>query len=248
MSVHPIVLTVTIIVQLQDGKTIGSASGFFYESKKKLFLVTNKHVFHDKKKGIRPDEFKLILHKDSNDVRVNGEFKIKLYEKDNHLWKQHPKYGEADIALIGIDKNEIQRTYEIKAFSSESFLPEKYPLFPGEDIFIMGYPLSFHDTLNNLPLFRNAMVASIFGVYFQGMPLFLTDANLHPGTSGSPIITKPKNTWVDNKGNVDFKTGTIYYLIGIHSGTVDPGITSNQDIGLGAGWYAKLIEDIAEEF
>jgi hypothetical protein len=248
MDINPIILIVTIIIQIQGGKIIGSASGFFYEQDGKLYLVTNKHVFIDKQKNIIPDQFKLILHKDANDIRKNGEYFLSLYKDSNKLWKTHPKFYDADVALIEIDKNDIMKEFVIKAFSRQSFLPDNYPLHPGEDIFIMGYPLSFHDSINNLPIFRNAMIASTYGVYFQGMPLFLTDANLHPGTSGSPVITKPKSTWVDDKGNTNFVTGTPYYLIGVHSGTIDPKITNNQEIGLGASWYSKLIEDIAATF
>jgi hypothetical protein len=147
-----------------------------------------------------------------------------------------------------LDKAQVQAKYFVKAWSAQAFLPKQYPLHPGEDIFIMGFPLGFHDTSHNLPIFRNAMIASSYGVPFQGLPLFLTDANLHPGTSGSPVITKPKSTWVDDKGNTNLVTGTTYYLIGVHSGTVDPKITSGQQIGLGAAWYAQLIEDIVAQF
>jgi hypothetical protein len=131
---------------------------------------------------------------------------------------------------------------------NKNFLPQKYPLDPGEDIFVMGYPLAFHDPLHDLPIFRNAMIASSYRVPFRGMPLFLTDANLHPGTSGSPVITKAKSTWVDDKGNTNFVAGTVYYLLGVHSGTVDPSIAGGQQIGLGAAWYIDLVEGIAAQF
>ena len=248
MGINPIILIATIVIQLQGGKIIGSASGFFYEYGNKLFLVTNKHVFIDKSKNVIPDQFKLVLHTDINDTRKNDDYFISLYDGKNRLWKIHSKFTDADVALIEINKNDIINKFVIKSFSAQSFLPENYPLHPGEDIFIMGYPLSFHDSFNNLPIFRNAMIASAYGVYFQNMPLFLTDANLHPGTSGSPVITKPKSAWVDDQGNTNFMTGITYYLIGVHSGTIDPKITNNQDIGLGASWYSKLVEDIASTF
>ena len=114
----------------------------------------------------------------------------------------------------------------------------------------MGYPLGVYDSKNNLPIFRNAMIASSYGVPFQGQPMFLTDANLHPGTSGSPVITKPKSAWVDDKGNTNIITGTVYYLLGVHSGTlgVTPAGKAEIPLGLGAAWYANLIEEIAAEF
>ena len=117
-------------------------------------------------------------------------------------------------------------------WSKDNFLPATYSLHPGDDVFIMGYPLGLKDNKNNLPIFRNAMIASSYRVPFDGKPLFLTDANLHPGTSGSPVITKPKNTLVDEQGNTSIVTGTVYYLLGIHSATLGVTSAGQQEIPL----------------
>lgn len=247
-GVNEIVLSVSIIVMLKAGTVVGSASGFFYTLNNKLFLATNQHVFMDAKKNLFPDHFRLKLHTDLHDVSKNQDFDIPLYLDGKPLWKTHPKFPEADVALIEISQKEIQGRFQIKAWSKQAFLPESYRLEPGEDVFIMGYPLSFYDTANNLPIFRNAMIASVYRVYFQNHPYFLTDANLHPGTSGSPVITKPKNVWIDDKGNTDMVTGTVYYLVGVHSGVIDTSATHGERIGLGAAWYSELLEDIAITF
>lgn len=107
-----------------------------------------------------------------------------------------------DVAAVPLDRTAMKGKFLFKAFDHDSFLPSKYVLDPGEDVFVMGYPRGFHDEPNNLPVFRNAMIASAHRVHFGGTPCFLTDANLHPGTSGSPVITKPKNMWRDKDGNV----------------------------------------------
>ncbi|MBU1260220.1 MAG: serine protease [Planctomycetes bacterium] len=248
MNINPIVTAVTFILQIYGSKPAGSATGFFYIQNNNLFLVTNKHVCLNDKKGIRPDALRLHLHKDPNNIADNGIVDIPLYKNQKPLWKSHPQYPDADIALIKLDREKIQKSFFIKPFSKYSFLPQNYRLDPGEDIFIMGYPLAFYDNKNNLPIFRNAMIASTYRVNFQNLPLFLTDATLHPGTSGSPVITKPKNVWIDDKGTTNMVTGTHYYLVGVHSGTVDPNITGGINVGLGAAWYAELIEDIASSF
>jgi hypothetical protein len=121
--------------------------------------------------------------------------------------------------LVELNGPNIWRAFTITHWEANSLLPQRYPLHPGEDVFIMGYPYGFHDALHNLPVFRNAMIASAFRVPFQGLPLFLTDGNLQPGMSGSPVISKPKNVWVDDQGNANICTGTVYYLFGVHSGT-----------------------------
>lgn len=248
MTLNAIIATVSLVIQLKAGIPVGSATGFFYTRNDVIFFVTNQHVFRDDKNGIIPDAIRLRLHTDSKNVDKSADFDVPLYNGNQRLWKIHPQHQDADVAVIMLDKIKLQPKFFIKAWSSQNFLPSQYRLDPGEDIFIMGYPQGFHDIKNNLPIFRNAMVASVYPIYFQGIPFFLTDANLHPGTSGSPVITKPKNMWIDNKGNTQVVTGTIYYLLGVHSGTIDSEITGGQQIGLGAAWYAQLIEDIAAQF
>jgi S1-C subfamily serine protease len=248
MPINQLVATVTIILQLKAGSVVGSATGFFYTRNNDLFLVTNQHVLYNETEKVFPEALRLRLHTDPNHITKNAEIEIPLYQDGKQVWKVHGKEPQADVALVKLDKNDLQKRFFIRAWSKQSFLPERYPLDPGEDIFIMGYPLSFHDVKHNLPVFRNAMIASSYRTPFQGLPLFLTDANLHPGTSGSPVITKPKNTWVDDKGNTEIVTGTVYYLLGVHSGTIDPKITGGQQIGLGAAWYIELVEEIAAQF
>lgn len=239
MTINEIVATVTIIIQLKAGLVVGSATGFFYARGEDLFLVTNRHVVEEG----APDALRLRLHLTPEDIAKNGEFDVPLSVGGKSVWKTHPKVRAADIAVIKLDKADVSKRFFVRAWSRERFLPDNYPLDPGEDVFIMGFPLSFHDAAHNLPVFRNAMIASSYRVPFQGMPLFLTDANLHPGTSGSPVITKPKAAWVDDKGNTNLLTGTVYYLLGIHSGTVDPKMTGGKEIGLGAAWYISLVEE-----
>lgn len=250
MAINEIVATVSIVLQIKAGALIGSASGFFYSRNNNLFLVTNQHVVRDEANGVLPDKLRLRLHTDGNDIRKNADFDIELYSNGNRLWKINERHPEADIAVIRLDKSQIEGKFFVKAWSAAAFLPKQYPLSPGDDIFIMGYPLGFHDAPNNLPIFRNAMIASTYGVPFQGKPMFLTDANLHRGTSGSPVITKPKSAWVDDKGNTNLVTGTVYYLLGVHSATlgITPSGQANIPLGLGAAWYADLVEEIAAQF
>lgn len=247
--IHPIVLAVSKVEQVRQTSVIGSGSGFFYSGAERLFLVTNKHVVKDEPKGVVPDKLRLILHTNRADTRQNAPYDVPLYGPGSQpLWKTHSRYPVADIALIELDKA-VRTSFAIETFSVSSFLPGNFVLNPGEDVFITGYPLGFYDAVFNLPIFRNALIASTYGIPFRGNPLFLTDANLHPGMSGSPVVTKPKNTWQDAQGNVNMVAGTPYFLLGIHSGTYEITLAGGGSIplGLGATWYAQLIEDIAQQ-
>jgi S1-C subfamily serine protease len=242
MALNEILLTVTLIVQLRNGGVIGSASGFFYTQSDHLYLVTNKHVVRGEKTA--PDALRLRLHTGANDVSKNADYDVPVFKGRKPVWREHPTAKDADVAVVPLDLTDLQKRFIVKAWAKERLFPKDLRLDPGEHVFVIGYPLSFHDVKHNLPIFRNAMVASTYRVPFQGAQLFLTDANLHPGTSGSPVITKPKSAWVDEKGNTRIVTGTVYYLLGVHSGVVDPKVTGGVALGLGAAWYAELIDEI----
>jgi hypothetical protein len=123
-------------------------------------------VVRDDAQNVIPDTSRLHLHTNPSDVSTSADFDIPLYNGTQRLWKIHVTHPEADIAAIKLDKQEIENRFFVKAWSSQQFLSKHYPLDPGEDIFIMGYPLGVYDTKNNLPIFRNAMIASSYGVPF----------------------------------------------------------------------------------
>ncbi|MCK7502387.1 MAG: hypothetical protein MZW92_80370 [Comamonadaceae bacterium] len=41
-----------------------------------------------------------------------------------------------------------------------------------------------------MPVVRHAVIASSFGLRFQGEGYFLTDARTHRGTSGAPVVMR----------------------------------------------------------
>lgn len=243
-----ILIVVAFVIQIRGGQPIGSGTGFFYFKSDELYFVTNRHMVLDEKKGKKPDTLRLRLHVDANDLTKNQDFDINLYSKKKSLWYDHKNYKKEgiDIAVIKID-SKIMKKYLVKALSADTFLPKEYPLPPGQDVFVLGYPRGVYDKKHNLPLARNAMVSSTHGIPFLGQQYFLIDALLHPGMSGSPVFTKPSNTWVDDKGNVSFKTGNPIYFLGIHSANINVKLPSGQEpLGLGTVWYADLIEEIID--
>lgn len=56
-----------------------------------------------------------------------------------------------------------------------------------ENVYFVGYPAGRFDTSNNLPLMRIGMIASHPKFDFNGKPQFVIDAQVFPGSSGSPV-------------------------------------------------------------
>lgn len=242
---------VSLLVQIQNGQPIGTATGFFYLKNNIVYLVTNRHVVLDEAKNIKPDALRLKLHVDPSNLAKNVDFEVPLYSKGIARWYVHQDYAskKIDVAVVEVDQERLKRGHFVKALSAANFFPSNYVMQPGEDVMVIGFPRGISDIRHNLPLIRNAIIASAYGVPFQGSPVFLIDANLHPGMSGSPVLTKPKNMWQDDKGNTNLVTGSPIYFLGVHSATLSVALPSGQEpLGLGSVWYASLIEEIIESF
>lgn len=250
-TINEILAVVALILQIQNGQEVGTATGFFYIKNEVVYLVTNRHVVLDESKKIKPEILRVKLHTNPADISKNVDLDIPLYINGVTKWHVHNDYARRliDIAVVEIDPKKLKTGYFFKALSASNFLPKKYVIQPGEDVMVIGFPRGLSDSKHNLPLVRNAMISSAYGIDFQGSPFFLVDANLHPGMSGSPVITKPKNAWPDDKGNIDFLTGSPMYFLGVHSATL--GIilpTGEEPLGLGTVWYGYLIEEIVDSF
>lgn len=171
---------------------------------------------------------------------------INLYNENKPNWFEHPDYSNnhADIIAIPMDNTVLEETslwaYErsiINYLSEKNFLGDvKMSTFA--EVIIAGYPLGFHDIKNNLPVYRKGTIASTYGIGFNQEPCFLIDANLHPGTSGSPVLCSPNNIYISPKGT--FHSDAFIFL-GIHSAEYNIG---EDPLGLCKVWYSNLILEI----
>lgn len=248
MPISDIVATVAQLRCLRSGSDVGSGSGFFYEHGGNLFLVTNRHVLVDEDDNYYPDKIKLQLHTTPTDIRQNAELQLSLYHGTTPRWKEHAAGAAVDVVALPIDNRaEVEGRFFIRTFGSDNHIPQDVDIAIGEDVQVIGYPLGFHDEVHNLPIVRNATIASVYPIPFRGHPFVLIDARLHSGTSGSPVLTKPTNTIRKTNGSMAILTGTVTYLMGVHSASLD---ISNRDagrdepLGLNIAWFASLIPEI----
>lgn len=57
-----------------------------------------------------------------------------------------------------------------------------------EQVVFVGYPNGIYDTKNLLPIIRRGTTATPFQIDYEGQPVFLIDASVFPGSSGSPVF------------------------------------------------------------
>jgi len=89
---------------------------------------------------------------------------------------------------------------------------------------------------------RQAVVASAFGMRFQGLGYFLTDARTHRGTSGAPVVMR--NTAASAVDELPWK------LLGVHSARLDMAgrdLVQDESLGLNCAWYADILMTLTRD-
>jgi hypothetical protein len=84
---------------------------------------------------------------------------------------------------------------------------------------------------------RQAVIASAFGLRFQGQGYFLTDARMHRGTSGAPVVARMTP---QRSGRGDLP----WMLLGVHAARMDVtnrDIEQDERLNLNCAWYADII-------
>lgn len=262
----------TIIKTELLGKSITSSGFFFFEvdSNKnpakhwyqltKYWLVTNRHVVLVKDnlgKEHLPDLLTYMIRK-----RDNGNikwFQIKLSAEElNKRVKLH-KNAIVDVAVIDITdymKKNTDSSLVLFDGLSENDFPERNKLRPqvADDVTVVGYPNGYYDETNLFPIVKKGIIASRWGVGFNGNPYFLIDCKLFSGSSGSVVISKPNDIVVDS-GHIYYSPFKVFSFLGIFSGepfkseieTYDAGdfiIQKKQKYDLGVVWYFDIIPEI----
>jgi S1-C subfamily serine protease len=204
----------------------------------RLFLVTSRHVVVDEVIAHFPDRIEIELHTDPDNLAKSTVFSIPLYRDGVSLWRQGgDAAGDIDVALIEIDRAALPEGTIYRAFTPEHLHDPADIVEVGTTLLVVGFPLGFHDTLHHMPVVRQAVVASSFGLRFQGMGYFLTDARTHRGTSGAPVVMRVAEP--------DATLGDLpWLLLGVHSARLDVGtrdIEVDEALGLNCAWYADIL-------
>jgi hypothetical protein len=153
--------------------------------------LTSRHVLIDRPSAHFPDRIEIELHVDAVNLTRSAQFSMLLYRNGRSVWRQgRDASGEIDVAVVEIDRAALPASAVFHAFSSAHLQTSLSDIEVGAALLIVGFPLGFHDTLHHLPVVRQAVIASSFGLRFQGQGYFLTDARTHRGTSGAPVVMR----------------------------------------------------------
>lgn len=241
--IETLLLTAARISTFTQQTLLTNASGFFFARDDRLFLVTSRHVMFDEPSQHFPDRIEIELHTESNNLACSIGFSIPLFRNGESLWRHaSDTSGEIDVAVIELDRSALPTTTYYAAFTPQHLLGPMDQVEVGSSLLVVGFPLGFHDTLHHMPVVRQAVLASSFGLRFQGQGYFLTDARTHRGTSGAPVVMRVPNT--DPARRL-----LPWMLLGVHSSRIDVGardLLLDEALGLNCAWYADVIMTLTE--
>lgn len=237
--IEPLLLTTARICTFNGQQLLTNASGFYFSRGERLFLVTSRHVMIDEPSKHFPDRIEIELHIDPDNIAHSTGFSIPLYRHGKSIWRQGTDTaGNIDVAVIEIERAALPAGTLYRAFTPQHLPAAQDLIEVGSSLLVVGFPLGFHDTLHHMPLVRHAVIASSFGLRFQGEGYFLTDARTHRGTSGAPVVMRAPAASAAATGELP------WMLLGVHSSRIDLGsrdLMLDEALGLNCTWYADIL-------
>jgi hypothetical protein len=234
-GVEPLLLACTQVATFLGPRALTTASGFFFQRGTHLFLVTSRHVLLDLAADHRPQRIEFCLHAAGLDLTQQHRVSLPLYDDGMPQWRQAgDSGGDVDVAVLQIPAMALPKGAQFCAFNVRHIQVQMHAVRLGQPLLVVGFPLGFHDTLHHLPVVRGAVVASAFGVRFQGQGCFLTDAPMHRGSSGAPVV----------RHDPDGDARLPWQLLGVHASRMDMktrDTVNDAALGLNLAWYADVL-------
>jgi len=233
--IEPLLLTTARVATFFGTQLLTGASGFFFERDDRLYLVTNRHVLLDQPSRHFPDRIEIEVHTDAENLTRSAVLSVLLYRDGKSIWHQgRDAAGEIDVAAIQLERTALPPSVALRYFTPAHLQHSLQEVEVGTPLLVVGFPLGFHDTLHHLPVVRQAVIASSFGLRFQGHGYFLTDARTHRGTSGAPVVMR----YAAGDAQLPWK------LLGVHSARMEMGgrdMRVDESLGLNCAWYADIL-------
>lgn len=223
--------TLQLIVEHQD-RTTSCGTGFLFAFEGDVIcLVTNKHVISGYKTVratfTRSDGTRVPLFGQNVPCDITACLKTAVYHPDEKV-----DLVAIPIALIvrEAEKNHVRlflMAYTINQIPNEE---DRKNIFPGNEAFMIGYPLSLIDSANNLPIVRKGSIATKPTLDFNGDRCFLVDVSIQKGSSGSPVVARYYRNCADHEsGRMRQEEGCL--LLGIIYGSYESSISATLRVG-----------------
>lgn len=233
ISTQLLYTTVPIYSKKRDG-TFSSGTGFVFsvvesEEKSIPLLITNYHVLKDAVAGFV--EFHIAEDGMPSEKSIRIQFDSGIINGN--------KLGDLDLIAVPLAAsfNELQqngttvfyRTVDQNIIPKSEIIDELAAI---ENITFIGYPSGIYDTTNKLPIIRQGITATPIWNKFKGTEVFLIDAGVFPGSSGSPVFIYNQGSYPTKEG---IAIGNRLLFVGVISETMvrnDNDTKSYLDLGM----------------
>jgi hypothetical protein len=225
------------------------------------FLVTNKHVL----RHARQVTISMIAATPEGLPALGKPASCSVGDVTSDIWFGHPD-PRVDVAVMGLSfmanllatqgNRPFYRCADASLSLNSASISELDAL---EEVVFVGYPSGLYDTANLLPIVRRGMTATPIAVDYRGLPAFLIDAAVFPGSSGSPVFILNQGMY-RNRHNATV-IGNRLILLGVlaeyYSRPVDGPVREvpaqlvasvQEALGLGTVFRAETIEPCIDQF
>jgi hypothetical protein len=258
--------TTRIEAKSADGKQTSTGTGFILQHKideqhNVPFIVTCRHVIN----GFATAAVSFVQIKNGK-PDLGNKCEVTIPIQRLVFYDPNPQIDLALIPFVPILSyfSSVGQTPFYRALS-EDLIPSEAAaddLSAIQPVVFVGYPSGMRDETNLLPIARRGFTASPYIVDFNALPLFLVDANVFPGSSGSPVMVLDQGAF-SSKGGLAM--GSRAYFLGLVSSAyfqpVDgelqfkpmpsqfvPVVTEQRYLNLGGVIKAKAILNTISQF
>lgn len=207
----------TVRIETEGPAGQGSGTGFIYNQQGKdvglPLLVTNKHVVKDATRA-RVRFTRLNASGDGPDL--NSTPVEVVYQ--GVQWTGHPD-PDIDIAILPLAQTFAVLQMQNHQIFFKSVGPELCPsksvledFDAVEPVTFIGYPSGLYDSAHNTPIVRQGSTATPIELDYEGKPVFLVDASVFPGSSGSPVFIAQEGSY---RSKVGLVVGSRLYFLGV---------------------------------
>lgn len=187
------------------------------QSESLVLLVSNRHVLTGSSR------FNITFHRRKTNSNLPELEQTLSYHAANYkealFLHTNPKI---DLACVNISTaisqlgSQIYYKFLDKTVFANFTEPE---LDAGQRVIFIGYAENRYDQKHNLPVLRSGVTASHPRLNYNGEEQFLIDAQVFPGSSGSPVFLNMKEAQY-NRGQIILGSGLPYLFVGIVSATM----------------------------
>lgn len=247
LSTQLLYTTVPICANKKGGY-ISKGTGFIFsvredEKNSIPLLITNYHVLEGTSSGY------IEFHVGENGNPTNKSVKIPFDDKI----VENNKLGELDLIAIPLAStfNELSNKNQELFYRTveQNMIPTKKQIHnfsAMESVTFVGYPSGLYDDINKLSIIRQGITATPIWNEFKGEKVFLIDAGVFPGSSGSPVFIYNQGSYATKTG---ITIGSRLLFVGVISQTMrELGEEKNNYLDLGIVINSLAMYDELEKF